>query len=221
MQDFPIVPPLVIKDTPKPQRLTTLSQARAYVDEAMRLGRPEPWRELWHRLKSVTSEEDAIEAIGDMRELLAEEAINESSTTYFATIFESTQRHQKFAPSGQIGFASQHIAEDDPVALEQHPRSGFEGTISFGGLIGVEEGPTTGAVPGTGRAPAALAGATLGIDERAQIVEAVGRNDSGGHQFPERGLNFRFQLGRSAHNVSEKRGATLAQEFEHLPGIMT
>ncbi len=73
MQDFPIVPPLVIKDTPKPQRLTTLSPARAYVDEAMRLGRPEPWRELWHRLKSVTSEEDAIEAIGDMRELLAEE----------------------------------------------------------------------------------------------------------------------------------------------------
>jgi hypothetical protein len=39
----------------------------------MRLGRPEPWRELWHRLKSVTSEEDAIEAFGDMRELLAEE----------------------------------------------------------------------------------------------------------------------------------------------------
>jgi hypothetical protein len=73
MQDFPIVPPLVIKDTPKPRRLTSLAQARAYVDEAMRLGRPEPWRELWHRLKSVTSEEDAIEAIGDMRELLADE----------------------------------------------------------------------------------------------------------------------------------------------------
>jgi hypothetical protein len=73
MQDFPIVPPLVIKDTPKPRRLTSLAQARAYVDEAMRLGRPEPWRELWHRLKSVESEEDAIEAIGDMRELLAEE----------------------------------------------------------------------------------------------------------------------------------------------------
>jgi hypothetical protein len=73
MQDFPIVPPLVIKDTPKPRRLTSLAQARAYVDEAMRVGRPEPWRELWHRLKSVGSEEDAIEAIGDMRELLAYE----------------------------------------------------------------------------------------------------------------------------------------------------
>jgi hypothetical protein len=73
MDDFPIAPPLVIKDEPKPRHLKTLKEARAYVDEAMRLGRPAPWRELWHRLKSVTSEEDAIEAIGDMRELLAEE----------------------------------------------------------------------------------------------------------------------------------------------------
>ncbi len=73
MKDFPIVPPIVVKDTPKPQRLTTLAQARAYVDEAMRLGRPEPWRELWHRLNAVTTEEDAFEAAGDMRELLAEE----------------------------------------------------------------------------------------------------------------------------------------------------
>ena len=73
MDNFPIAPPIVVKDTPKPRRLATLGEARAYVDEAMRLGRPAPWRELWHRLKSVTSEEDAIEAIGDMRELLADE----------------------------------------------------------------------------------------------------------------------------------------------------
>ena len=43
------------------------------MDEALRLGRPEPWREVWHRLNAVTGEEDAIEAIGDLRELLAEE----------------------------------------------------------------------------------------------------------------------------------------------------
>lgn len=73
MDDFPIAPPLVIKDEPKPRRLTTLAQARDYVSEAMRLGRPEPWREVWHRLKSVADEEDAIEAIGDLRELLLEE----------------------------------------------------------------------------------------------------------------------------------------------------
>ena len=73
MDDFPVAPPLVIKDTPKPRRLTKLSEARAYVDEAMRIGRPEPWREVWHRLRAVGSEEDAIEAIGDLRELLEEE----------------------------------------------------------------------------------------------------------------------------------------------------
>ena len=73
MDDFPIEPPLVVKDIPKPLRISTLAQARAYVGEAMRLGRPAPWRELWHRLKSVNSQEEAIEAIGDMRELLAEE----------------------------------------------------------------------------------------------------------------------------------------------------
>jgi hypothetical protein len=73
MDDFPVAPPIVVKDTPKPRRLTTLKDARDYVDEAMRLGRPEPWREVWHRLKAVTDEEDAIEAIGDLRELLADE----------------------------------------------------------------------------------------------------------------------------------------------------
>jgi hypothetical protein len=73
MDDFPIVPPLVIKDTPKPLRLATLAEARAYVGEAMRVGQPEPWREVWHRLKAAAGDEDAIEAIGDLRELLAEE----------------------------------------------------------------------------------------------------------------------------------------------------
>jgi hypothetical protein len=73
MDDFPIVPPIIVKDTPKPRRLTTLEEARSYVDEAMRLGGPAPWREVWHRLKTVASVEEAIEAIGDLRELLVEE----------------------------------------------------------------------------------------------------------------------------------------------------
>jgi hypothetical protein len=71
--DFPIAPPLVVKDTPKPRRITSLAEARAFVDEQMRIGRPSPWREIQARLKSVTSEEDAIEAFGDLRELLDEE----------------------------------------------------------------------------------------------------------------------------------------------------
>jgi hypothetical protein len=73
MDDFPVTPPIIVKDTPKPRRITTVREARDYVDEAMRLGRPEPWREVWHRLKTVAGEDDAIEAIGDLRELLNEE----------------------------------------------------------------------------------------------------------------------------------------------------
>jgi hypothetical protein len=73
MDDFPIAPTLVIKDEPKPRHLKTLKEVRAYVEEAMRIGRPEPWREVFKRLKAVTTEEDAFEAVGDLRELLAEE----------------------------------------------------------------------------------------------------------------------------------------------------
>jgi len=73
MDDFPVVPPFLVKDEPKPQRLATLKEARDYVGVAMAAGRPAPWRELWHRLKAVADEEDAIEAIGDLRELLIEE----------------------------------------------------------------------------------------------------------------------------------------------------
>ena len=73
VDDFPIAPPIIVKDTPQPRWLMTLEDARDYVGEAMRLHRPEPWRELWHRLTSAASEDEAIEAIGDLRELLQEE----------------------------------------------------------------------------------------------------------------------------------------------------
>jgi hypothetical protein len=71
MEDF--VPPIIVKDTLKPRRLKTIGEVRDYVNDAMALGRPAPWREVWHRLKQVASEDEAIEAIGDLRELLEEE----------------------------------------------------------------------------------------------------------------------------------------------------
>jgi hypothetical protein len=70
MDDFRIDPPLVVKDTPKPRRLASLAEARAFVDDEMRLGRPPPWREIYHRLTTVRSEDEASEAIGALRELL-------------------------------------------------------------------------------------------------------------------------------------------------------
>jgi hypothetical protein len=73
VNDFPIAPPMIVKDTPQPRWLMTVAEARDYIDEAMRPGRPEPWRELHHRFRSLASEDEAIEAIGSLRELLEEE----------------------------------------------------------------------------------------------------------------------------------------------------
>ena len=62
-----------VSRTRRRRGLTTVAEARDYLDEAMRLGRPAPWREVWHRFKSLASDDEAIEAIGDLRELLEEE----------------------------------------------------------------------------------------------------------------------------------------------------
>ena len=70
MDDFHIDPPLVVKDTPMPRRLRSLAEARAFVEDAMRLGRPPAWRDIYHRLHSVRSDDEAIETIGALRELL-------------------------------------------------------------------------------------------------------------------------------------------------------
>ncbi len=72
-ENFPIAPPIVVKDDPKPRELRHLSEARAFVEEELKIGRPEPWREIQHRLKTAATDEDAIEAIGSLRELLADE----------------------------------------------------------------------------------------------------------------------------------------------------
>jgi hypothetical protein len=69
MFDFRIDPPLVVKDTPKPRPLGSLAEAAAFFADAMRLGRPPPWRDMYERLRAVGSEEDAIEVIGALREL--------------------------------------------------------------------------------------------------------------------------------------------------------
>ena len=71
MDEFPLDPPLVVKDAPKPRRLASLADVRAFVDEELRRGRPPPWREVHHRLTAAQTDEEAAEAIGDLRELLA------------------------------------------------------------------------------------------------------------------------------------------------------
>jgi hypothetical protein len=73
MLDFPVAPPIFVKDTPHKRKLASLSDARAFVDEMLHQRRLYKLREIKARLDGVKNPEDAIEAIGALRELLADE----------------------------------------------------------------------------------------------------------------------------------------------------
>jgi len=75
MLDFPIAPPIRVKDSPRERRLDTFNDARAFVDDALALRRSAPWRQLQMRLDDAKTEEEAIEAIGALRELLTIEGL--------------------------------------------------------------------------------------------------------------------------------------------------
>jgi hypothetical protein len=75
MFDFPVAPPILVKDTPRPRKLTTLAEARAYVDDALHARRLSLLRELKDKLDGAGREDDAVEAIGALREWLALEGL--------------------------------------------------------------------------------------------------------------------------------------------------
>ena len=70
MLDFPVAPPILVKDTPHKRRIATLNQARAYVDEMLHQRRLYKLREIKIRLDAAKNEEEAIDAIGALREML-------------------------------------------------------------------------------------------------------------------------------------------------------
>jgi hypothetical protein len=73
MLDFPVAPPIFVKDTPHKRKITTLTEARKLVDEMLRQRRFTILREIKARLDGVKNFEDAIEAIAALRELLVDE----------------------------------------------------------------------------------------------------------------------------------------------------
>jgi hypothetical protein len=75
MLDFPVAPPIRVKDSPQDRELNTLNEARAFVDDALALRRSAPWREMQRRLDDAKTEDDAIETIGALRELLMIEGL--------------------------------------------------------------------------------------------------------------------------------------------------
>jgi hypothetical protein len=75
MLDFPVAPPIVVADTPKPRVVTSLNEARALVHDLLHVRRFVAFREILARLDAVKTEDEAIEAIGALRELLAMEKL--------------------------------------------------------------------------------------------------------------------------------------------------
>jgi hypothetical protein len=73
MLDFPVAPPIFVKDTPHKRKISTLNEARAYVDQMLHQRRLYKLREVKTRLDGAKTEDQAIEAIGALRELLADE----------------------------------------------------------------------------------------------------------------------------------------------------
>src|SRR5260370_11245910 len=100
------------------------------------------------------------------------------------------------APSGEDGMAGEHFAKDDAVAAEKHPADGLQSDIAITRFAGGEQGPAAGAVARARGTAAAVAGAALGIDERAQVVEAVGGEQASGGQLPKSGLHLGLLLAR-------------------------
>ena len=69
--------------------------------------------------------------------------------------------------------------------------------------------------------PSALPGAPFGVNQRAQIVEAIGGNQPTRDQFPKRRLHLGLEPACAPHNVSKKRRSALAQKVENVPGNFT
>ncbi len=77
MLDFPVAPPIFVKETPLNRKIATLTEARAYVDEMLHQRRLYKLREIKNRLDDVKTEDEAVEAIGALRELLALEGLTQ------------------------------------------------------------------------------------------------------------------------------------------------
>lgn len=75
LEDYPIIPPIKVKENPCPRELGTIQDARDFVSDAISLCGSPPWRELKARLDGVQTEEDAFEAISALHDVLTAEEL--------------------------------------------------------------------------------------------------------------------------------------------------
>ena len=120
------------------------------------------------------------------RELLAEKAGDEAAAANFAARFHAPQRDQQVAPRRRQRFSREQIAEHDAPAQQQLTRKCFG---AFVRRMRIRQGcsqqrPASGRMPRHLQPRTSFAAPALGIDQRAQIFESVGGDQSRSRQFP-------------------------------------
>ena len=65
------------------------------------------------------------------RKLLANKSVNEPPAAHFAAIFQSAEADLQLAPARQIRLSRQQIAEHNAITPQQHPATGFDGTVAI------------------------------------------------------------------------------------------
>ena len=68
-------------------------------------------------------------------ELFTAEAGDEAAATDFAAGFEAAEDAEEIAPFGDVGLAGEEVAEEDSVAVEEHPGGGLVGCVGAAGLF--------------------------------------------------------------------------------------
>lgn len=161
---------------------------------------------------------EEIESFG-ARKLFAGEARDEAAAADGSPRFHAAQDGEQVAPGGSDGFAGEQIAKDDAPAQEQLAGDGLRafGEGESSGDV-TKDGPTSGGVAGTGEAFTAFTATPFGIDEGAEIFEAVGGDESGGDQFPESVLDFAREAADGADDVGEEAGSELFEGGKHVAG---
>src|ERR1700675_3294357 len=149
-------------------------------------------------------------------ELFAEETAHKSSAAHFAAVFEAAQSHKHLAPTREDRFAGENFAEDPAVTIEQHSAGCLDGLSTVLRHNGIQQRPASRAVTRTRTAAVAMPGAALRIDQRTQIIESIGGDNSGRDQFPESRLDFRFQFAGAAHNIGEEGCAAILEELKNV-----
>src|SRR6185503_3036537 len=82
--------------------------------------------------------------------------------------------------------------------------------------IAAEQRPTPGGVARPARPLTSFRTTAAWVHERAEIVEAVSRNQAGGHEFPESFFHFRRKMVGHPHKIGEETRASFVQRTTQI-----